>query len=158
MKTALDKTIVAGAKDRAEEEHNRWNVDASMNKNHDDDAAKSRYLARHYPSVDERDVKTPDNWVKDTPINTVDWETSVQRGLPLPELFDYGFISPVNLHIVRNHGAVPKLGSGKRTELKSMGTSRNRTISAWMNYANPLRAVPCLVGNAREQEEGTEHD
>jgi DMSO/TMAO reductase YedYZ molybdopterin-dependent catalytic subunit len=26
----------------------------------------------------------------------------------LPELYDYGFISPVNLHIVRNHGAVPK--------------------------------------------------
>lgn len=28
---------------------------------------------------------------------------------PLPEMYDYGFISPVNLHIVRNHGAVPKL-------------------------------------------------
>ena len=28
---------------------------------------------------------------------------------PPVEIFDYGFISPVNLHIVRNHGAVPKL-------------------------------------------------
>ena len=94
LKTALDKTIVAGAKKKkrdgdGEEEHNRWNVDASMNKNHDDDAAKSRYLARHYPSVDERDVKTPDNWVKRHPnLIRLTGKHPFNVEAPLPELFD----------------------------------------------------------------------
>ena len=82
--------------------------DGRANANHEVEAKKSRYLAQEYPKVDERDEKTPDNWVKGTgPIRPR--EAPAQRRAPLPELIDYGFISPVNLHIVRNHGAVPKL-------------------------------------------------
>ena len=56
------------------------------------------------------DVKTPDNWIKRHPhLIRLTGKHPFNVEANLPEMFDYGFIGPVNLHIVRNHGAVPRL-------------------------------------------------
>ena len=39
----------------------------SRNVDHAAAAKKHQYLAQEYPEVDERDLKTPDNWVKRHP-------------------------------------------------------------------------------------------
>lgn len=68
-------------------------------------------LAAMYPIVDDRDKKVADNWVQRHPH--MQRLTGVHpfnsEPMRLPELLDFGFISPVNLHIVRDHGAVPKI-------------------------------------------------
>ena len=63
IKTVLDKTLLKKKSDDADDDlcSAQFVVSADMNINHDADAQKSRYLAQPYPSVDERDQKTPDN-------------------------------------------------------------------------------------------------
>jgi len=113
IKTVLDKTLLK-KNDKEDSDDlcsaQTFVVSSDMNINHDADALKSRYLAQPYPSVDERYIKTPDSWVKRHPnLIRLTGKHPFNVEAPLPEMFDYGFISPVNLHIVRNHGAVPKL-------------------------------------------------
>ena len=67
IKTVLDKTVLKNAKNDDADDDLCHQVAADMNINHDADAQKSRYLAQMYPHVDERDIKTPDNWVKRHP-------------------------------------------------------------------------------------------
>ena len=72
--------------------------------------------------VDERDKGTPDEWLKRneslirlTGLHPFNCEP------PLPTLMDRGFITPPNLHYVRNHGPVPKLSWDTHTiELENM--------------------------------------
>ena len=55
-------------------------------------------------------MKTPDNWIKRHPhLIRLTGKHPFNVEANLPEMYDYGFIGPVNLHIVRNHGAVPRL-------------------------------------------------
>jgi len=82
IKTVLDKTVFKknDGNHRADGDDLccAFPVASDMNINHDADAVKSRYLAQPYPNVDERDVKTPDNWVKRHPnFDTIDRETPV---------------------------------------------------------------------------------
>ena len=44
-----------------------FKTDAKSNVDHAAAAKKHQYLAQKYPEVDERDLKTPDNWVKRHP-------------------------------------------------------------------------------------------
>ena len=162
IKTVLDKTVLNNKNNKSGDENEKdgdaavWNVDQSMNKNHDADALKSRYLAQHYPAVDERDAKTPDNWVKRHPnLIRLTGKHPFNVEASLPELFDYGFISPVNLHIVRNHGAVPKL-EWDTHRIKINGNVK-KPYDIGMDELSklPYEQFPCLVvcaGNRRKEQ------
>lgn len=62
------------------------------------------------PSVlDSRDEYTADNWVDRNPsMVRLTGKHPFNAEAPLPRLMHHGFITPVPLHYVRNHGAVPK--------------------------------------------------
>jgi len=162
IKTVLDKTVLNNKNNKSGDDNEKdgdaavWNVDQSMNKNHDADALKSRYLAQHYPAVDERDAKTPDNWVKRHPnLIRLTGKHPFNVEASLPELFDYGFISPVNLHIVRNHGAVPKL-EWDTHRIKINGNVK-KPYDIGMDELSklPYEQFPCLVvcaGNRRKEQ------
>ena len=127
------KVMANGKGGKGDDEAVDFAPDGRANAKHADEAKKARYLAQEYPSVDERDEKTPDNWVKRHPnLIRLTGKHPFNVEASLPELIDYGFISPVNLHIVRNHGAVPKL-SWETHSIECAGTCRNRTPSAWMS-------------------------
>lgn len=66
----------------------------------------------HLPTeeIDAKDEGTPDKWIPRNPEllrNTGRHPLNCEP--PMPKLMDSGFITPVSLHFVRNHGAVPKL-------------------------------------------------
>ncbi|XP_047341866.1 nitrate reductase [NADH]-like [Impatiens glandulifera] len=63
------------------------------------------------PSVlDSRDEGTADNWIKRNPcMIRLTGKHPFNCEAPLNRLMHHGFITPVPLHYVRNHGSVPKL-------------------------------------------------
>jgi hypothetical protein len=95
-----------------------------------------KHLAAYYPQVDERDGKVADNWVKRHPsMIRLTGVHPFNSEPPLPELIDHGFISPVNLHIVRDHGAVPKI---KWQEHKrACPASACRPRAHWLGSSRP---------------------
>ncbi|CAI9114666.1 OLC1v1015438C1 [Oldenlandia corymbosa var. corymbosa] len=62
------------------------------------------------PSVlDHRDEGTADNWIERNPsMVRLTGKHPFNAEPPLPRLMHHGFITPVPLHYVRNHGPVPK--------------------------------------------------
>jgi hypothetical protein len=74
--------------------------------------ASARALeARHaVHAVDERDVGTPDDWVKrEHSLVRLTGRHPFNVEPPLSSLLDAGPVTPSALHYVRNHGAVPRL-------------------------------------------------
>ncbi|RWW34727.1 hypothetical protein GW17_00000495 [Ensete ventricosum] len=74
---------------------------------------KKLYGGRHLevePSVrDPRDEGTADSWIERNPsLIRLTGKHPLNCEPPLTRLMHYGFITPVSLHYVRNHGAVPK--------------------------------------------------
>ncbi|KAL1922436.1 uncharacterized protein VTP21DRAFT_9975 [Calcarisporiella thermophila] len=66
--------------------------------------------------VDERDLKTPDCWVKRHPdMVRLTGKHPFNAEAPLSKLMAAGFFTPTPLHYVRNHGAVPKLAWHQHT-------------------------------------------
>ncbi|XP_047342490.1 nitrate reductase [NADH]-like [Impatiens glandulifera] len=63
------------------------------------------------PSVlDSRDEATADNWIERNPsMIRLTGKHPFNSEAPLTRLMHHGFITPVPLHYVRNHGPVPKL-------------------------------------------------
>ncbi|KAI3976403.1 hypothetical protein MKX01_038702 [Papaver californicum] len=63
------------------------------------------------PSVfDSKDEGTADNWIERNPsMIRLTGKHPFNSEAPLTRLMHHGFITPVPLHYVRNHGAVPKL-------------------------------------------------
>ncbi|KAG7980858.1 hypothetical protein I3843_05G204700 [Carya illinoinensis] len=60
-------------------------------------------------TVDPRDEATTDNWVERNPsMVRLTGKHPFNSEPPLTRLMHHGFITPVPLHYVRNHGAVPK--------------------------------------------------
>ncbi|XP_074371503.1 nitrate reductase [NADH] 2-like [Apium graveolens] len=61
------------------------------------------------PSVyDPRDKATSDNWIERNPFMVrLTGKHPFNSEAPLPRLMHHGFLTPVPLHYVRNHGAVP---------------------------------------------------
>lgn len=102
--------------------------------------------AEHWPEVDPKDAKTPDAWVQRHPsMIRLTGRHPFNSEAPLPELLSHGFISPQNLHIVRNHGAVPRLEwDTHRVEVK--GNVRRR-LSLSMDEIASMKSItfPCLV-------------
>lgn len=59
---------------------------------------------------DFRDIKTPDEWIpRDGRMVRLTGRHPFNAEPPVPELDKTGFLTPGNLHIIRNHGTVPKL-------------------------------------------------
>ncbi|KAL0683687.1 hypothetical protein Bca4012_050535 [Brassica carinata] len=62
------------------------------------------------PSIlDSRDESTADNWIhRNSSMVRLTGKHPFNAEAPLPRLMHHGFITPVPLHYVRNHGPVPK--------------------------------------------------
>ncbi|KAK4493367.1 hypothetical protein RD792_017737 [Penstemon davidsonii] len=89
----------------------------SSSDDEDDDYDENEYSsaikksnAELEPSVlDSRDEYTADNWVERNPsMVRLTGKHPFNAEAPLPRLMHHGFITPVPLHYVRNHGSVPK--------------------------------------------------
>lgn len=61
-------------------------------------------------SRDPRDIGTPDEWIpRDRRMIRLTGRHPLNCEIPVKELHDEGFLIPQNLHVVRSHGAVPKM-------------------------------------------------
>ena len=120
------------------------------------DPSKYKHLAAPFPQVDERDAKTPDVWVKRHPdLVRLTGKHPFNVEAQLPQMIDYGWVSPVNLHIVRNHGAVPQLKWSEHTITVKGNVDRKLKIT--MDELASMRNItfPCLVtcaGNRRKEQ------
>lgn len=68
--------------------------------------------AKHWIDLpcDSRDKGTPDEWIpRDGRMVRLTGRHPFNSEPPVGELAREGFFTPPNLHIIRNHGAVPKL-------------------------------------------------
>ncbi|CAH8354704.1 unnamed protein product [Eruca vesicaria subsp. sativa] len=87
----------------------------------DEDESHNRYVSYYKemllksnsdlePSVlDLRDESTADNWIhRNSSMVRLTGKHPFNAEAPLPRLMHHGFITPVPLHYVRNHGGVPK--------------------------------------------------
>jgi len=99
------------------------------------------------------DAKTPDAWVQRHPsLIRLTGKHPFNVEAPPAEIYDYGFISPVNLHIVRNHGAVPKLDWDTHRIEISGNVPNPYSIGMDELTQMPSDCFPCLVvcaGNRR---------
>ncbi|CAN4119533.1 unnamed protein product [Withania somnifera] len=89
----------------------------SSSEDEDDDDDKNEYLGmitkgktELEPSIhDTRDEGTADNWIeRNFSMIRLTGKHPFNSEPPLPRLMHHGFITPVPLHYVRNHGPVPK--------------------------------------------------
>ncbi|KAI3464456.1 hypothetical protein Pfo_021119 [Paulownia fortunei] len=90
-------------------------VDYSSSDEDDDDenyyalAIKKGNAELEPSALDSRDELTADNWVERNPsMVRLTGKHPFNAEAPLPRLMHHGFITPVPLHYVRNHGPVPK--------------------------------------------------
>uniref|UniRef100_P36859 Nitrate reductase [NADH] n=1 Tax=Petunia hybrida TaxID=4102 RepID=NIA_PETHY len=92
-------------------------LDCSSSEDDDDDDDKNEYLQmirkgklEVEPSVhDIRDEGTADNWIeRNNSMIRLTGKHPFNSEPPLARLMHHGFITPVPLHYVRNHGPVPK--------------------------------------------------
>lgn len=112
----------------------------------------------HAPAykIDPRDVDTPDNWVpRHASMSRNTGRHPFNSEAPIDELMAAGFITPVSLHIVRNHGAVPKLDW--KTHRIEIGGMVEKPMSISMDELIKFKSitVPCTVtcaGNRRKEE------
>lgn len=92
-------------------------LDYSSSEDEDDDDEKNEYLqmikkgkTELEPSIhDTRDEGTADNWIeRNFSLIRLTGKHPFNSEPPLARLMHHGFITPVPLHYVRNHGPVPK--------------------------------------------------
>ncbi|KAH0920338.1 hypothetical protein HID58_027998 [Brassica napus] len=87
----------------------------------DEDESHNRYVSYYKEMVlksnsdlepsalDSRDESTADNWIhRNSSMVRLTGKHPFNAEAPLPRLMHHGFITPVPLHYVRNHGGVPK--------------------------------------------------
>lgn len=73
------------------------------------DAIKKANAQLEESRLDSRDEGTADNWIeRNTSMVRLTGKHPFNAEPPLTRLMQYGFITPVPLHYVRNHGPVPK--------------------------------------------------
>lgn len=118
----------------------------------------SEEWALHEPAwvVDSRDVDTPDNWVPRNPqLLRLTGRHPLNCEPPMHRLLGSGFITPVSLHLVRNHGAVPKIDwKTHRVEINGLvGRPVSLTMDELVRF--PTITIPVTVtcaGNRRKEE------
>jgi hypothetical protein len=105
--------------------------------------------------VDERDMKCADNWIPRHPdLIRLTGKHPFNSEPPHEEVMKQGWLTPVSMHFVRNHGAVPNLKwETHRIEITGLV---NRPLSLSMNELVKLPAItlPCLItccGNRRKE-------
>ncbi|KAK9815051.1 hypothetical protein WJX73_005946 [Symbiochloris irregularis] len=107
--------------------------------------------------VDTRDASTPDRWVRRHPeLIRLTGRHPFNCEPPLPVLMQHGFITPVSLHYVRNHGPVPQLDwethqihvSGMVDNPRSF--TMDELVSLLPSYTIPVTLV-CAGNRRREQ-------
>lgn len=111
--------------------------------------------------VDQRDADTPDNWIKRHPdMVRLTGRHPFNSEPPLKSLQAAGWITPPSLHVVRNHGAVPKL-SWEDHKLKIDGVPNPCELSMdelASGKVGPVVSVLCsfiCAGNRRKEQNMT---
>ncbi|RVX22523.1 Nitrate reductase [Vitis vinifera] len=110
------------------------------------------------PSVlDSRDEGTADNWIQRNPsMVRLTGKHPFNSEAPLNRLMHHGFITPVPLHYVRNHGAVPK-GSWDNWTVEVSGLVKRPARFTMDQLVNefPTREFPVTLvcaGNRRKEQ------
>ncbi|GLT50200.1 hypothetical protein SLA2020_237050 [Shorea laevis] len=118
--------------------------------------AKSKYNLE--PSIlDPRDEGTSDNWIKrNSTMVRLTGKHPFNSEPPLNRLMHHGFITPVPLHYVRNHGAVPK-GSWDEWTVEVTGLVKRPTVFTMDQLVSefPSRELPVTLvcaGNRRKEQ------
>ncbi|GLT87245.1 hypothetical protein SLE2022_053390 [Rubroshorea leprosula] len=117
------------------------------NENHYEElVAKSKYDLE--PSIlDPRDEGTSDNWIKrNSTMVRLTGKHPFNSEPPLNRLMHHGFITPVPLHYVRNHGAVPK-GSWDEWTVEVTGLVKRPTVFTMDQLVSefPSRELPVTL-------------
>lgn len=142
----------------------RVDYSSSSDDDEDDDDEKSYSLlikkgnAELEPSVhDSRDELTADNWVERNPsMVRLTGKHPFNAEAPLPRLMHHGFITPVPLHYVRNHGPVPKASWDEWTvEItglvkKPMRLTMHQLVTEFPSREFPVSLV--CAGNRRKEQ------
>mmetsp|Transcript_23595 Transcript_23595/g.47846 ORF Transcript_23595/g.47846 Transcript_23595/m.47846 type:complete len:561 (-) Transcript_23595:292-1974(-) len=115
--------------------------------------------AKHWMNLppDVRDKGTPDQWIpRDGRMVRLTGRHPFNSEPPVSELAKEGFFTPPNLHIIRNHGAVPKLGWDTHKLLvggpfapKKLELSMNELTQGFPKTEFPVSISCC--GNRRKE-------
>lgn len=115
----------------------------------------------HRPAkdIDDKDAGTPDSWIPRNPsVLRLTGRHPLNCEPPMDQLMDAGFVTPVSLHLVRNHGAVPKLDwNSHRVEITGL-VDRPMSLTMDEILKFPTVTVPVTVtcaGNRRKEENMT---
>lgn len=119
-----------------------------------DGSRHSHVKNRTSTTIDEADETTPDNWIpRSSELIRLTGKHPVNAEAPLHRLFESGFITPNELHYVRNHGAVPRiLWELHKVALSFEGKSAEYTmkeLSQFKSYNLPV-LIAC-DGNRRKE-------
>lgn len=113
-----------------------------------------RHADRSY-GIDERDLGTADAWVRRHPdLVRLTGRHPFNCEPPLTKLMEAGFLTPVPLHYVRNHGHVPHCAPGDGDAWTVSVQGRAFTV-AQIKAEFKARAVPVTLvcaGNRRKEE------
>lgn len=114
--------------------------------------------ALHEPvtAIDSRDADTPDRWVPRHPsLIRLTGRHPFNVEPPLTESYPRGFITPVSLHFVRNHGAVPQLRWDSHTITVNGLVDKPMTLTMDDLLRLPTHDVTCTLvcaGNRRKEQ------
>ncbi|KAL7118044.1 hypothetical protein ACP275_03G111000 [Erythranthe tilingii] len=139
--------------------------DDSSSDDDDDEDEENEYAiaikkanAELEPSVhDSRDEFTADNWVERNPsMVRLTGKHPFNAEAPLPRLMHHGFITPVPLHYVRNHGPVPKTSWDDWTvEISGLVKKPMRLTMHQLETEFPSKEFPVSLvcaGNRRKEQ------
>jgi DMSO/TMAO reductase YedYZ molybdopterin-dependent catalytic subunit len=105
--------------------------------------------------VDERDVKCADNWIPRHPdLIRLTGKHPFNAEPPHEDVMNEGWLTPVSMHFVRNHGAVPRLEWGTHHIQVTGLVNRPIDISMDELVSLPSVTIPCLLtccGNRRKE-------
>ncbi|CAN1173490.1 Nitrate reductase [NAD(P)H] [Linum perenne] len=110
--------------------------------------------------LDPRDEATSDNWVNRNPtMIRLTGKHPFNSEPPLTKLMDHGFITPVPLHYVRNHGPVPR-ATWDNWSIEVSGLVKRPTCFTMDQLVNefPTRELPVTLvcaGNRRKEQNMT---
>ena len=106
-------------------------------------------------SIDKRDIKCSDSWVpRDPDLIRLTGAHPFNCEPPHKDVVEMGWLTPVAKHLVRNHGAVPKLDWATHTIKIDGLVSSPVALTMDQLQQLPQVTVPCLVtccGNRRKE-------
>ncbi|KAL0665338.1 hypothetical protein Bca4012_102176 [Brassica carinata] len=116
-----DQSVNVPTEKSVDTTENQTTKEDSYDSSDDEDESHNRYVSYYKEMVlksnsdlepsalDSRDESTADNWIhRNSSMVRLTGKHPFNAEAPLPRLMHHGFITPVPLHYVRNHGGVPK--------------------------------------------------